>query len=138
MWDHVLGKRSPHEEEQEGSHTTASAESIPAPTPVGPTGVEWELRPWPHVEVRETRGSRKLQTSLPLLLAGYSGIGRAVSLAFAREGAGHLQREFVRVDILVNNAAKEHRQNDLAKITAQQLRKTIETTTLRGCSSVRH
>ena len=134
-------------------------------------GVEWKMRPMPQTQAPGTRGSGKLRDKVAIVTGGDSGIGRAVALAFAREGAdvaivylnehrdaketkrmieenggrciaiagdvgkeafcrqvvSRTLREFGHINILVNNAAEEHPQNDISRITAHQLRKTFET-----------
>jgi NAD(P)-dependent dehydrogenase (short-subunit alcohol dehydrogenase family) len=127
------------------------------------------MTPRPQAEDPDHIGSHKLRNKVALITGGDSGIGRAVAIAFAREGAdiaivylnehrdadetkrlvekegrrcvtiaGDVGQErfcqdsiartveaLGRLDILVNNAAEQHPQDSIDKITADQLERTF-------------
>jgi len=134
-------------------------------------GVESEMTPRPRAEDPDHRGSGKLRGKVTMITGGDSGIGRAVAIAFAREGADvaivylnehrdaeetkrlveqegrrcvtiagdvgeervcrdavdRVMREFRRLDVLINNAAEQHPQETIEKVTADQLERTFRT-----------
>ena len=134
-------------------------------------GREHKMKPRPRAEDEKHRGSGKLQDKVAIITGGDSGIGRAVAIAFAKEGADisvvYLEerkdanetkrlveehgrkclliegdvgeddfcrkaveqtvKEFGRLDLLVNNAAEQHPQDSIQKITEKQLERTFRT-----------
>ena len=134
-------------------------------------GLEHEMSPKPHAADRPYKGSEKLKHKVAVITGGDSGIGRAVAVHFAKEGAdvavlylneekdaqaterlveqtgrtcltlagdvgnerfcqeaiSAVMRDFGHIDILVNNAAEQHPQETIEKITADQLERTFRT-----------
>ena len=134
-------------------------------------GHEAKMHPEPDFGLQSYRGSDKLKNKVALITGGDSGIGRAVAIAFAREGADvvfiyldehedaaktrkfaeesgrrclaisgdigeeafcqsaveSVFKEFGRLDILINNAAEQHPQEDFLQLTSGQLERTFRT-----------
>lgn len=134
-------------------------------------GIESSMKPKPIVEDKNYSGSGKLKNKVAIITGGDSGIGHAVAICFAKEGAdcvltylnehedakkaredierlgrkclliaGDIGSEkfcqevvkstiqsFGKLDILVNNAAEQHPQDDIRKISEEQLIRTFRT-----------
>ena len=134
-------------------------------------GRQYKMRPQPKSGTSDYVGCGKLRDRIALITGGDSGIGRAVAVLYAKEGADvvvvyfnehkdaretkrlvesqgrrcllisgdigrekfcrlaakQARRELGRIDILVNNAAEQHPQESITKITEKQLEKTFRT-----------
>ena len=156
-----------------GKRATRTGEKMGKPPPQRQTqpGKEYEMKPRPESQAREYRAAGKLRDQAALITGGDSGIGRAVAVTFAKEGAdvgivflstrrdaeetrrlvekedrrclliqgdvgdsafcreavNRTVEEFGRLDILVNNAAEQHRVDNFEEISDEQLERTFRT-----------
>jgi NAD(P)-dependent dehydrogenase (short-subunit alcohol dehydrogenase family) len=146
-------------------------ESLPPQKQEKQPGDEHKMTPEPEIIRDSYKGSDKLKGKAALITGGDSGIGRAVAVHFAREGADvailylnedkdakdtkkmvekegrnciilagdvgdeefckkavkSAVNELGKLDILVNNAAEQHEQQDLKDISKEQLQRTFQT-----------
>src|SRR3954470_22797901 len=80
-----------------------------------PPGLESEMDPRPDYGEKSYKGSGKLEGKSAVITGGDSGIGRAVALAFAREGA----------DVLISYLSEEPDAKETAWVVEAAGRKCV-------------
>lgn len=80
-----------------------------------PPGFTDEMRPVPDHGEDSYRGSGRLEGRVALITGGDSGIGRAVAIAFAREGA----------DILLSYLSEDHDPHSTASLIKEAGRRVV-------------
>ena len=80
-----------------------------------PVGLESEMEPKPDYGEESYRGSGKLEGKAAIITGGDSGIGRAVALAFAREGA----------DVLISYLDEEEDAQETVRIVEKEGQRCI-------------
>ncbi|OJZ67303.1 NAD(P)-dependent oxidoreductase [Mycobacterium paraffinicum] len=86
-----------------------------APQQQSPPGVQAEMNPVPDCGEHSYRGSGKLTGKKAIITGGDSGIGRAVAIAFAREGA----------DVLISYLNEDDDARDVARYVEDAGRKCV-------------
>ncbi len=83
---------------------------------IQPPGLESEMSPKPDYGEETYRGSGRLEGKKAIITGGDSGIGRAVALAFAREGA----------DVLISYLDEEHDADETARVVEAAGRSAVK------------
>ena len=83
--------------------------------PQEPAGIEEEMDPKPDYGEESYKGTGKLAGKAAVITGGDSGIGRAVALAFAREGA----------DVLISYLSEEADAQETARVVEAAGRKCV-------------
>jgi NAD(P)-dependent dehydrogenase (short-subunit alcohol dehydrogenase family) len=93
----------------------AKKKTMPAQKQTTKPGREHEMTPRPKAEDSQQRGSGKLEGKVALITGGDSGIGRAVAIAFAKEGA----------DVAINYLEEERDAKETQRMVQQHGRKCL-------------
>jgi NAD(P)-dependent dehydrogenase (short-subunit alcohol dehydrogenase family) len=140
------------EQSQEAAQTSEIRQPVP-PMPqqhLAKPGLEAQMELKPQFMAEHYKGSGKLQGQVAIVTGGDSGIGRAVAVLFAREGADvailylnehedvkdmefcqqavdQVVAQWGRMDVLVNNAAFQEHASSLLDLTEERFDETMRT-----------